>query len=217
MTATENPISDLLVVIDRLLAPDGCPWDKEQTVLSLGPMLLEEVCETLDAISERNGVDLSDELGDLFVTALFFAKAAEKEGRFSWDEPFKKGKEKLVRRHPHIFEKAQALSSADVEVLWEETKKKEPSHKHRKGAFSNIPVSLPGLSMMQKLFSVAKKRPALGRVVEECVSHEYADAEEELGMKIASLVLQAEAKGIRAEHAVRKCFALCKKKLQEAE
>lgn len=211
----EVAVSDLLSVIDRLLAEDGCPWDKEQTVVSLSHMLLEEVCETIDAIGDRNQENLADELGDLFVAAFFFAKAAGREGRFSWLLPFEKAKEKLIRRHPHIFENAQQLSSDDVIKQWDEIKKKEKSHHHRTKAFDGIPSSLPGLAQMQKLFSKVKKHRSLVAAAHNfCTLQKEEKDEESIGKRLAAIVLEAETKGIQAEQALRKVFNLCKNELE---
>lgn len=216
MSSHENVFRDLIAVIDRLLSDDGCPWDREQTVLTLSHMLLEEVCETIDAIRDKDSAHLADELGDLLITAFFFAKAAEKEGKFLWELPFKKGAEKLIRRHPHIFGEKTALSSEQVISQWDELKKKESTHVHRKSPFEGIPSSLPGLSMMQKLILKAKKNPSHKKTIAACVKHaqKKENPEEALGAKIAELVLQAEEQGIQAEQALRSFYATCKRMLE---
>lgn len=212
MTSSVKTFDDLVAIIDRLLADDGCPWDREQTVLSLSHMLLEEVCETIDSVRDDNAEHLADELGDLFVTALFFAKAAQKEGRFLWEAPFKKGIEKLVRRHPHIFDQAALLTSDQVKEQWETLKKKEPAHQHRKHRVDGIPSSLPGLAMMQKFFVKIGKHPDLKKIVEGCMdtAQQEKDPEKVLGSQIAALVFQAQEKGIQAEQALRLFYATCK-------
>ncbi len=113
----------LMAIIDRLLGPDGCPWDKKQTVSSLSHMLLEEMHEVIDDIEERE--KLADELGDVWMTLLMLTKAAEREGRFRWNYPLSKAAEKLIRRHPHVFEEQKNLTSEEVEKQWIELKKRE--------------------------------------------------------------------------------------------
>ncbi len=212
-----NAFRDLIAVIDRLLADDGCPWDREQTTFTLSPMLLEEVCETIDSVRDEDAEHLADELGDLFVGAIFFAKAAQKEGRFDWEEPFKKGREKLIRRHPHIFKDATNLTSEQVKEQWEELKKKEPTHVRRKSHFEGVPASLPGLAMMQKLLVKTKKHPEVLRHLETCVKHaqHQKNSEEVLGAQLAELVLKAEAQGIQAEQALRRFYSTCRQTLEQ--
>ena len=208
--SSDDCFKELLAVIDRLLASDGCPWDRKQTVKSLSHMLLEEVCETLDVTELEDSSNLSDELGDVFVAALFLAKAAEREKRFSWDEPMKKGREKLIRRHPHIFEKEKNLTPEEVASQWDELKKQETTHKDRKGPFDGISPSLPSLALVQKMFHIAKKHP---NIFQEIEKHMKASREKEkeraLCGQIASLVLEAEENGIQIEPALRKFFASC--------
>ena len=111
MSIADDDFHSLIRVIDRLLGPDGCPWDKEQTVFSLSHMVLEEVCEVIDTLRDAEPERLADELGDLIIGAMFLAKAAEKEHRFAWERPFQKATEKLIRRHPHIFTEDQKITT----------------------------------------------------------------------------------------------------------
>lgn len=217
MVLREDAFRELITVIDKLLGDDGCPWDREQTVQSLSHMLLEEVCEAIDAIRDPHAEHLADELGDVFVASLFIAKAAQKEGRFDWSKPFVRAREKLIRRHPHIFEKEVSLTPEEITVQWEELKKKEAAHKHRKGPFDGISASLPSLAMMQKLLHIAKKHPSLSQTIENGFENgqEGKDMEEEICAKITQLVLQAEKKGIQVEQALRKYYASCKQTLEK--
>lgn len=94
---------ELIEIIDRLLGPDGCPWDKEQTLQSLRSSVLEEVCEVIEAIDLNDNAHIKEELGDLFFNTIFLCKIAEKEKRFTVTEILKELNEKLIRRHPHVF------------------------------------------------------------------------------------------------------------------
>jgi uncharacterized protein YabN with tetrapyrrole methylase and pyrophosphatase domain len=218
MSSNGHSFDKLIEVIDHLLGPDGCPWDQEQTVLSLSRMILEEVCETIDTIRDPNPEKLADELGDLFVSALFLAKVAEKEGRFSWSLPFTKAVEKLIRRHPHIFGKESKISCPKaVEARWDEVKATESEHQSRRSRFDGIARSLPSLAMVQKLVSKARKIPHLQAVAEKIVEQTGEDAEEDLGRKITQLVLEADKKGIQAEEALRRYFFSCKEQLVKHE
>lgn len=218
MAAEEADFRHLIEVIDRLLAPNGCPWDREQTVRSWAHMILEEVCEVIDTLPEAEPDKLADEVGDLVTGTLFLAKAAETEGKFLWELPFKKAAEKLVRRHPHIFGSEKALTDAQaVEKKWDEIKATEAHHSHRKSRFDGIPRSLPGLAQMQKLMNKAKKEPALAKVMSDLVSEPRKSPEEEIARKMARLVMEAEEEGISSEVALRHYFALCFKSLKKAE
>lgn len=217
MAGWENDARTLVEVIDRLLGPEGCPWDKEQTVLSLSHMILEEVCEVIDTLQEADAEKLASELGDLMIGAIFLAKAAEKEGRFPWAIPFQKGAEKLVRRHPHIFADEKLTTAKEVERRWDEIKATEAEHLARKSRFDGIPRSLPALAMMQKLLTKAKKAPSLYRSVEDLVQHPRENDEEDLGRRMVQLIMEAEEKGIQAEHALRTFFTSCREALVQKE
>jgi tetrapyrrole methylase family protein / MazG family protein len=217
MADGEKDFRALVGIIDRLLGPDGCPWDKEQTVLSLSHMILEEVCEVIDTLQETEPENLADELGDLLSGTIFLAKVAEKEGRFSWELPFQKIAAKLIRRHPHIFSDEKLATAREVEVRWDEIKATEKEHAARKSRFDGIPKSLPALAMMQKLMAKAKKVPALQSTAAKLVQKEREDEEEELGRRIAQLVFEAESKGVQAEHALRRFFTDCRNDLANQE
>jgi len=207
---SEKALFDQLVVlIDRLLAPDGCPWDCKQTVSSLSHMLLEEACEVVDAIQETDSESIADEMGDLFVVAIFLAKAAEREERFVWEKPFQKGIEKLIRRHPHIFAEIKELSVKDVEKQWQEIKKQEYSH--RTNRYQGIPRSLPALSMMQKMIKKGSDDQALNDFLDTPCS----DPQREIGRQLARIVHEAETQGFQAEVALRQFFNRCQEHLIE--
>ena len=121
MTQYEN----LLKVMDRLLAPDGCPWDREQTHESLRANLLEECNEVIEAIASKDMTALCEELGDVLLQVVFHAKLAEKAGHFTTDDVARGITEKLVSRHTHIFGNDTATTAAEVAALWEANKRKE--------------------------------------------------------------------------------------------
>jgi MazG family protein len=115
----------LVDVQARLRAPGGCPWDREQTHESLRPYLIEEVYETLEALDEGNDQEFASELGDLLLQVVFHAQLASEEGRFDIGDVVDAIREKLIRRHPHVFGSAHARSSAEVLKRWEELKAEE--------------------------------------------------------------------------------------------
>jgi tetrapyrrole methylase family protein/MazG family protein len=158
---TESRFIELCSILDTLLGPNGCPWDKEQTLQSLKQYVLEETCELIDAINEENSEGMKEELGDLFFNVVFLAKVAAKEGHFTLEETLQTISEKLIRRHPHIFGSGPALDSAEeVLVQWQEIKKQEIKKQEKKApqsAVDNIPKSLPALERARMLYKKMKK------------------------------------------------------------
>lgn len=218
MRSEADAYTRLIEIIDRLLAPDGCPWDQEQTVLSLSRMLLEEVCETIDTLGDSDPEKLADELGDVFVTAFFMAKAAQKEQRCLWTRPFEKGAEKLVRRHPHIFGDAKKLSSLkDVETQWDRIKATEPEHQHRKSRLDGISRSLPALAMMQKLLAKVARYPEMKEAARTVLDTPLESYKDDVGRRLAKTIFDAEEHGFFAEEALRGFFGKMKEALLEME
>jgi MazG family protein len=194
-----DAFQQLLDIMDRLLSPEGCPWDKKQTVLSIRASVVEEACELKEAIESGDNAHICEELGDLFFNAVFLSRLAEKEGRFTMDDALKSIAEKLIRRHPHVFGDAQVEDSDAVKRQWEEIKKSEKGKEHRKSILDGIPSGLHVLNRAQK---VLKKIAHAGHPPP--LSQEGLHTEEELADKLLSLVLEAELKGFDFEHAVRK-------------
>jgi nucleoside triphosphate diphosphatase len=149
-------LARLVEIMDRLLAPDGCPWDREQTLDSLRPFLVEETYEVLDALARGDVAGHCEELGDLLMQVVFHAAIRRAQGAFDIDAVVKGIVDKLVHRHPHVFAAAATkLDSAD-EVLaqWDEIKAKEKAAKgtSRKRVLDGIPPG-PALVRAQKIGS----------------------------------------------------------------
>ncbi|MFY8215127.1 MAG: nucleoside triphosphate pyrophosphohydrolase [Chthoniobacterales bacterium] len=115
----------LFEIVTRLRAPDGCPWDREQTHASLRGALVEECYEVVDAINRSDDANLREELGDLLLHVVFHAQLAEDRGAFDFDGVAADICEKLVRRHPHVFGDDSAMDSEEVLRKWEQIKRKE--------------------------------------------------------------------------------------------
>src|ERR1035441_4148465 len=125
MPTTGERFERAVQIMARLRAPDGCPWDREQTFDSIKPYTLEETYEVLEAIDKRDWGELPGELGDLLLQVLFYAQMAKDEARFSIDDVLDRLSTKLVNRHPHVFGDVKAETSSDVLRNWEALKAKE--------------------------------------------------------------------------------------------
>ncbi len=148
-TGKEHPIEALArlkSIVDRLRAPDGCPWDREQTSRSLKGYLLEEAHEVAEAIEREDNGLLCEELGDLLLNVFLQARIAEEAGHFTLGEVAERISEKLIRRHPHVFAGERAPDAGAVRVRWEELKRKERSGPESDpSVLRPLPASLPSL------------------------------------------------------------------------
>jgi ATP diphosphatase len=154
-----DPIAEAIAIMSRLRAPDGCPWDREQTFDSIKPHTLEETYEVFDAIERRAWPDLKDELGDLLLQVLFYAQMASEAGYFTIQDVAENLNAKLIRRHPHIFAGAEATDSNAVLRNWEQIKhtEKKASLSTQSSILDDIPRSMPALMEARKLGSRAAK------------------------------------------------------------
>jgi nucleoside triphosphate diphosphatase len=125
MSTTGERFERAVAIMERLRAPGGCPWDREQTFDSIKPHTLEETYEVLEAIDNRDWEELPGELGDLLLQILFYSEIAKEEGSFSIDDVLDRLSRKLVDRHPHVFGDTKAETSADVKRNWEALKAEE--------------------------------------------------------------------------------------------
>lgn len=185
----------LLDTTDQLLGPGGCPWDREQTVVSMRASILEEACEVIEAVDEGSDADLIEELGDLLYNVLFFSKLAEKEGRFPTEAPIAHIEAKLVSRHPHVFGNKKIENMDEVIDQWEAIKKEEKSH--RESLLDGIPKGLPALARAYKMAGKMEKK-------EEKKKPSSFDSEEQLGELLWEIVLQARTMKLNPELALRK-------------
>ena len=149
----------LVAIMARLRAPDGCPWDREQTFDSIKPYTLEETYEVLDAIERRQWKDLAEELGDFLLQAVFYAQMGSEQGLFRIEDALDAINEKLVRRHPHVFGEESAESAGDVKRIWAGVKAAEKKDKGREaveaGLLGSVPRALPALVEAQQIASRA--------------------------------------------------------------
>lgn len=205
----------LVELMGRLLAPGGCPWDREQDYRSLRQYVLEEACEVIDAIDRGRPAELMDELGDLSLQVVFLAELARRDGAFGPDDVVRAICEKLVRRHPHVFGDATVNDSGDVVRNWDAIKRAE---KQNRLLLDGIPRALPALLRAERLGekvarvgfdwpdaqgSRDKVEEELGELDEAVNGGDRARIRAELGDLLFALVNFARHHGIDAEEALR--------------
>jgi len=195
----------------RLRAPDGCPWDREQTFATIAPYTIEEAYEVDDAIRREHWPDLREELGDLLLQVVFHAQMAREAGRFDFAEVVRGLCEKLVRRHPHVFGDASAEDADEVLREWEKHKQAE---REAKGGdrFAGVPRALPALLRAAKLAKRAARdglvaAPADPLAVEADAALAAAGGTDRLGEFLFALAALAGARGVDAEGALREACA----------
>jgi MazG family protein len=148
--------------MERLRAPGGCPWDREQTFDSIKPYTLEETYEVLEAIDNRDWDELPGELGDLLLQVLFYSEMAKEQGTFSIDDVLDRLSGKLVDRHPHVFGDAKADTSTEVKRNWEALKVEEREKKKRFGKAASAAEGNPaGKTTPSILAGISSSMPAL--------------------------------------------------------
>ncbi|MCP3676576.1 MAG: nucleoside triphosphate pyrophosphohydrolase, partial [Deltaproteobacteria bacterium] len=166
---------ELISIMERLRAPGGCPWDREQTTESLVPFIIEEAYEVIAAIDAQSPEMLKDELGDLLFQIIFLCQLAGEEGQFTMEDVIKGSVEKMVRRHPHVFADEKAESTQEVLKNWARIKKEERGDGNYEGYLSGIPEQLPALLRAHKVTAKAARvgfdwkdiEGAFGKVDEE--------------------------------------------------
>ncbi|MFT5127979.1 MAG: MazG family protein [Rhodothermales bacterium] len=151
-------VAELVTIMERLRAPDGCPWDAKQTHKTLLPYLIEEAYEFIDAVEDGNDAEMSDELGDLLLQIVFHCQLAKEDDRFDLQGAALRCCEKMIRRHPHVFGDSDVNDAEGVLQQWEEIKKAERGEScDRKSLLDGIPRQLPAIARSEKLQRRAAK------------------------------------------------------------
>jgi len=152
-------LQEAVAIMARLRAPDGCPWDREQTFDTIKRHTLEETYEVFDAIERRAWPDLKDELGDLLLQVLFYAQMASEAGYFTISDVAANLNAKLIRRHPHIFGGVEATDANAVQRNWEQIKRaeKQASGTTQNSMLDDVPRTMPAMLEAGKLGSKAAK------------------------------------------------------------
>jgi len=152
---SQNSLDSLLKIMQALRAPDGCPWDAAQTPESLTPFILEEACELIGAIEQDDRDHILDELGDLLLQIVFLAQIFNERKQFDFHDVIRVITDKLIRRHPHVFDRNyESDGTRDLDLQWEDIKRSEATYKKASLA-DHLPEKLPALQRAQKLVSRA--------------------------------------------------------------
>ena len=180
-------------IIEKLRAPDGCPWDREQTHRSLKKCLIEEAYEAVDAIDGGEPWVMADELGDVLLQVVMHAQIGKEEGTFTIDDVTDAVSRKMIERHPHVFGDISVRNSDEVLSNWEEIKKKKRGQKTATESMESITKSLPALLKTVKVIGKAQKAGLYTRKEDKKLSGE------EIGALLFSICGLAVQNGIDPE------------------
>ena len=222
----------LVEIMARLRAPDGCPWDREQTFDTIKPYTLEETYEVMDSIDARDWPALAEELGDLILQCVFYAQMASEEGHFRIDDSLEAINDKLIRRHPHVFGDGDAKTPDQVKKRWDEIKAGEKGAEPRQ-LLDGIPRSQPALAEAQQISSrvagvgfdwenVEQVTEKLHEELDELTEARDGDApqahlEDELGDVLFVIVNIARHLKVDPEQALRKANAKFRRRFNYVE
>ncbi|HVU34525.1 MAG TPA: MazG family protein [Opitutaceae bacterium] len=204
-----SAIEDLRATMARLRAPDGCPWDREQTHATLVRCLIDEVSELIDTIDRGDYPHMREELGDVLIQVVFHAQIAAEQGEFTFDDVAREINDKLVRRHPHVFGTGKLDTSEQVIAKWEEikaTEKKNGPVQHADAVFKHLPPRLPALMFAEAVWKQIEKKqlPVDGTVDAAQVKALGRQLDgETLGRMLFELTAAAREKGLDPEGALR--------------
>jgi tetrapyrrole methylase family protein/MazG family protein len=208
-------------IIARLRAPKGCPWDREQTHLSLRPFLLQETYEALDALDRGDMLDLQEELGDLLLQIFLHAQIATEEGDFNIHHVLDGVGKKLIRRHPHVFSDWSVDDVSGVIQNWEAIKaqeRQENGESSKKGLLDGVPSALPALAQAQEIvervgrvkhhqLSEMGQQTFIIHLIEEITDADEAKVSEIFGQILLGIASWAHQKDVDAESALREALS----------
>lgn len=210
-------LAELRDVLNSLLGPDGCPWDKDQTPVSLCDYLAEETFELIEGIRAGDTRETMEEMGDVLFILLFMNTLYEKNGDFSISDALRHSADKMVRRHPHVFGEKRFDNQEQLWDNWEKTKKKEKESEGRKRVYDSLPKGLPPLLRSYRINSKAARNGFTWNSDEE-VQRQYESewdewqqalasgdpdaSEKEFGDLLFTLVELGRRKGIKANAAL---------------
>jgi MazG family protein len=214
-----SSLAGLVEIMDRLLSPNGCPWDREQTLETLRPFLVEETYEVLDALARDDASDHCEELGDLLMQIVFQAALRRDQGAFDIDAVVASISEKLIRRHPHVFAKVEGVDTPDkVLAQWDQIKAAEKAEKgeEKRRVLDGIPAG-PALVRAQKIGnrcgkvgfdwpgwegSFAKVEEEVTEVLGAVRAQDSREVHKEIGDLLLAVVNLSRKLGVDAENAL---------------
>ena len=231
-------LSRLLNIIQQLRDPEtGCPWDQQQDFASIVPHTIEETYEVADAILSGNMVDIKDELGDLLFQVVFYAQLAKEQGNFDFEDIAQTISDKLVRRHPHVFQTSEVKTDDQLNLQWEQIKQKERDMAGKpvdKSTLANIPKGMTPLLRAQKIqkkcakvgFVWTELPPVVDKIhekIEEVLAEVNVSTpnqqavEEEIGDLLFAVVNLARHTSVNAETALIKANQKFEKRFRLVE
>jgi MazG family protein len=233
-SAAGREFQRLVDVMRRLRGPGGCPWDREQTIQTLRPFVLEETYEVLEAIDRADHDALRGEIGDLLFEGVFLAQLEADDGRFTVSDSLREVTAKLVRRHPHVFGVTKGVTTAGkVLEQWEAIKSREQKHAgHERSVLRGMPTALPALLGAHEIgtrvaavgFEWAKASDVVAKIEEEVAELKQAvdgegpaRIEEEMGDLLFAMANLARKLGVEPESALRKANQKFSTRFQEVE
>jgi XTP/dITP diphosphohydrolase len=216
-SAAQHPqLDELIAVLEKLRAPNGCAWDREQTHESLVQYLVEETYELVDAIESGGQAELIEELGDVLYQVIFHSDIAAEAGQFTLEDVAAHMTAKMIGRHPHVFGSVEAQaelnirSADDVMAVWDDLKATEKPG--RTSVLDGIPQGMPALALADKLLGRAQK---VG--VGSTSAAPSAASEAELGAQLLAIVASAKANGLDSERALRGALRELQGEIRERE
>lgn len=213
MTDAPHPkLDELIAVLERLRAPGGCAWDREQTHESLVQYLIEETYELVDAIETGDREEMIEELGDVLYQVVFHSDIAAEAGQFTLEDVAAHMTQKMIGRHPHVFGDTTAETADDVMAVWDDLKKTEKPH--RTSVLDGIPQRMPALALADKLLGRAHKVGLIDATLPGAVN---VTDEDELGPLLLAIVASAKANGLDSERALRTALRGLQDEIREHE
>lgn len=214
---SKRSFDELVALMKMLRGPNGCPWDRKQTLATLKPFIVEESYEVVDAIDRNDRRALAEELGDFLLQAVFVAEIAREEGSFDIDDVITAIHDKLVRRHPHVFGDVQAKDAEQVLVNWEKLKNEERKAEN-KSVLAGVPQSLPALLKASRLTEKASRvgfdwrraddvfpkiEEEVGELREAVAENDEQKIHDEIGDLLFTIANIARKLGVNAEEALQ--------------
>lgn len=232
MNLPERPIDRLLEIMRLLRSPQGCPWDREQTLDSLKRYLVEECYEELDAIDSGDRAKIREELGDVLLQVVFQAQICAEAGEFTFEDVAAAISDKLVRRHPHVFGEVKVDGADEVLRNWDAIKRAEGGAETPKSAVDGVPRSLPALQKADQVQTraarvgfdwdetrhvVAKLDEEIAELKEALASGDAGHIREEIGDVLFTVVNLTRFVKCSAEEALHRTTAKFIRRFQEVE